>query len=75
MENNNFIPRNLLYVKHIHYKYNLTAWLNKLAFIYDTLYENIIFHQLIRIQYIVPTYIAEIKVHLFFTGNARFLSH
>ena len=50
MENNNFFPHNLIYVKVFHLPY-LTARLNTLACIYDTLYENLISHQLMHVRF------------------------
>ena len=47
----NFIPHNLIYMKRIYYKDNFTTELNTLACIYDTLYKNLIFHQLMHLHY------------------------
>ena len=48
--------------------------MNTLACNYNTLYENLVFHQLIHVtlEYIAPTDIAGINLRLSLTGNADF---
>ena len=72
VENNHSIPHNLIYIKRIYYEYILTAQLKILECIYDTLYENLTFYQLIHVHYDIflqHICIAEINLRLFFTGS------